>query len=79
MLLMKSAHSSAVHSVMMVSGSLSALLRPPWPYVVGVCSADVVWPAEEISESIGDVSLSPTGEWSPCMLRSYSSSASDSG
>ena len=67
---MKSAHSSAVHSAMMVSGSLSALAR--WAYVVGVCSADV-----DSSESMGEASESPTGERSP-MLRSYSSSASDS-
>lgn len=69
---MKSAHSSAVHSEMMVSGSRSALLR--WPYVVGVCSVE-----ERPSESVGEISesVARTGEL-VCRLRSYSSSASDS-
>jgi len=69
----KSAHSSGVHSVMIVSGRWSPLLS--FPYVVGVCSFE-----ESPSDSEGEPSSSVAraGElaWT---LRSYSSSASDSG
>ena len=69
---MKSAHSSAVHSDIIVSGNLSALFR--WPYVVGVCSVE-----ERPSESVGEISESVARTGEPVWrLLSYSSSASDS-
>ena len=70
---MKSAHSSAFHSDIIVSGNLSPLLRAP--YVVGVCSLE-----DRPSEVVGEASesVARTGELSWRLL-SYSSSASDSG
>lgn len=66
----KSAHSSVVHSVMIVLGELLSASR--FPKVVGVCSA------EGGSESVGEVSES-VGKCGDVMtLRSYSSSASES-
>ena len=70
MMAKKSAHSSCVHSDIIVSGSLSPLLYPP--YVVGVCSFE-----DRPSLSVGEVSEPWTGELA-LMLLSYSSSASAS-
>lgn len=67
---MNFAHSSVVHSVMMVRGEF--LSRSGSSKVVGVCSVDGG------SESVGEVSSSVGSMGEVMRLRSYSSSASDS-
>lgn len=66
----KSAHSSAVHSVMIVRGGTYS--SRSCPYVVGVCSVD------RESVSVGEASESVGSCGDAATLRSYSSSASES-